>query len=162
MINPASLSFKGKVYYNTNTENSRGGGGKENTAQNKLKCPKENRSKIIDELNLLKAELEEKTPEEDERSVEFKADVNNAYFPPSVYLSVKNLNDSNKHTYMVIGSESIGYDSDRKFAYFEGEQLSKTIDTFFSKIKKKVFLNIEKMHNPKEDDNLKSIMDRLV
>ena len=24
MINPASLSFKGKVYYNTNTENSRG------------------------------------------------------------------------------------------------------------------------------------------
>ncbi len=27
MINPASLSFKGKVYYNTNTENSRGGGG---------------------------------------------------------------------------------------------------------------------------------------
>jgi hypothetical protein len=63
---------------------------------------------------------------------------------------------------MVIGSESIGYDSDRKFAYFEGEQLSKTIDTFFSKIKKKVFLNIEKMHNPKEDDNLKSIMDRLV
>ena len=158
MINPASLSFKGKVYYNTNTENSREGGGKENTAQNILKCPKE----IRDELNLLKAELEEKTPEEDEFSVEFKADVNNAYFPPSVYLSVKNLNDSNKHTYMVIGSESIGYDSDRKFAYFEGEQLSKTIDTFFSKIKKKVFLNIEKMHNPKEDDNLKSIMDRLV
>ena len=34
MINPASLSFKGKVYYNTNTENSRGGGVKEHTPQN--------------------------------------------------------------------------------------------------------------------------------
>ena len=33
MINPASLSFKGKVYYNTNTENSRGGGGKDNKLQ---------------------------------------------------------------------------------------------------------------------------------
>ena len=37
MINPASLSFKGKVYYNTNTENSRGGGGKEKTAKKILK-----------------------------------------------------------------------------------------------------------------------------
>ncbi len=35
MINPASLSFKGKVYYNTNTENSRGGGGKKKITQNK-------------------------------------------------------------------------------------------------------------------------------
>ena len=26
MINPASLSFKGKVYYKTNNENSTGGG----------------------------------------------------------------------------------------------------------------------------------------
>ncbi len=33
MINPASLSFKGKVYYNTNTENSRGGGERKH-------CPK--------------------------------------------------------------------------------------------------------------------------
>ena len=39
MINPASLSFKGKVYYNTNTENSRGGGGKVNNAQKILKYP---------------------------------------------------------------------------------------------------------------------------
>ena len=38
MINPASLSFKGKVYYNTNTENSR----RENTAQNILKMPERN------------------------------------------------------------------------------------------------------------------------
>ena len=34
MINPASLSFKGKVYYNTNTENSRGGGGKKTSPKN--------------------------------------------------------------------------------------------------------------------------------
>ena len=35
MINPASLSSKGKVYYNTNTENSRGGGERKKTKRKK-------------------------------------------------------------------------------------------------------------------------------
>ncbi len=42
MINPASLSFKGKVYYNTNTENSRGGGGKKKKPPKYLKIPEKN------------------------------------------------------------------------------------------------------------------------
>ena len=42
MINPASLSFKGKVYYNTNTENSRGGGGEKKKYPKKIKMPEIN------------------------------------------------------------------------------------------------------------------------
>ncbi len=42
MINPASLSFKGKVYYNTNTENSRGGGGKKKHCPKYIKMPERN------------------------------------------------------------------------------------------------------------------------
>ena len=42
MINPASLSFKGKVYYNTNNENSRGGVGERKHCPKYIKMPERN------------------------------------------------------------------------------------------------------------------------